>query len=638
MLEGQVGLCQHVVSKTLIKLPCWLGLGPSRLHFSRCLLRSSHGQIASSTRKQLSIPALMQGQPYPLLVMSNNNLFGSINAGNQSQNPFGGQNNSNSLFGQKPASSNAESAPAKQTSLFGSSTGTTASPFGGAANSSATSGFGFGMKPEENAQSTPGGGLFDRMSTPNKAPSTDQQGQNQTGNSSQALATPIKPIFSTNNPSTTPAGPPPANASNGLFGASGTNATSLFGSLKKPAESQSQNQSEGQSGAQPPASSAPSMFGPTPSSYGKPPYSAPISLFAKPGQPASANQPSNNNSGTAAPNTSAPEATTAAESSSKVAFSFPSSSNPGTAKSSSFQPSPAASGAPPTPSLFGKPAQENGSSAPKSQPSSIFQPSPATSGAPATPSLFGKPAQEIGNSMPKSQPPSLFGQQTNNAQSQPQQGNLFGATPKDSSKPASLFSKPDQTSNNDAPVTSVEGTSKPTETSNATTAPSLTISAPQTSNQGQKKGETTSSTGGASLGPINSTAAGGASALGNSTSGPAPTAQSRLKNKSMDEIITRWSSDLSKYQKDFQAQAEKVAQWDRQLVENSNAISKLYSKTFQAERDTAEVQKQLSAVEGHQDELAQWLDRYEHEVDEMMSRQVGQGDGMQGPDQERERT
>lgn len=95
---------------------------------------------------------------------------------------------------------------------------------------------------------------------------------------------------------------------------------------------------------------------------------------------------------------------------------------------------------------------------------------------------------------------------------------------------------------------------------------------------------------------------------------------------------------MTKYQKEFQRQADKIAGWDRQLVENSNAISKLYSKTWQAERDTAEIQKQLTTVEAHQDELSQWLDRYEQEVEEMMSRQVSQQDGLQGPDQERERT
>lgn len=126
-------------------------------------------------------------------------------------------------------------------------------------------------------------------------------------------------------------------------------------------------------------------------------------------------------------------------------------------------------------------------------------------------------------------------------------------------------------------------------------------------------------------------------AFGGSTAGTAPTAQSRLKNKSMDDIITRWATDLSKYQKEFQQQAEQVASWDRMLVDNSDKISKLYSRAFQAERDTAEVERQLTAVEGQQEEMSQWLDKYEREIDELLARQAGQ-DGMQGPDQERERT
>jgi nuclear pore complex protein Nup62 len=61
------------------------------------------------------------------------------------------------------------------------------------------------------------------------------------------------------------------------------------------------------------------------------------------------------------------------------------------------------------------------------------------------------------------------------------------------------------------------------------------------------------------------------------------------------------------------------------------------TKTFQAERDAAEVEKQLSNVEGQQDELEQWLDKYEKEVDDMV-RKVGlNGDGG-GVDLERERT
>lgn len=126
--------------------------------------------------------------------------------------------------------------------------------------------------------------------------------------------------------------------------------------------------------------------------------------------------------------------------------------------------------------------------------------------------------------------------------------------------------------------------------------------------------------------------------LGASTTGPTPPAQSRLKNKSMDEIITRWASDLSKYQTEFQRQAEQVSIWDRMLVENSEKIQKLYGSTLEAERATTEVERQLTAVENDQEELSTWLDHYEKEVDRMMSTQVVQGESLQGPDQDRERT
>jgi nuclear pore complex protein Nup62 len=107
----------------------------------------------------------------------------------------------------------------------------------------------------------------------------------------------------------------------------------------------------------------------------------------------------------------------------------------------------------------------------------------------------------------------------------------------------------------------------------------------------------------------------------------------------MDEIITRWASDLSKYQKEFKEQASKVAEWDRALVDNGEKIQKLYVSAYEAQRASNEIERQLSAVESQQDELEAWLNRYESEVDEMFARQVGQqGEQLAGPDQERERT
>ena len=71
-------------------------------------------------------------------------------------------------------------------------------------------------------------------------------------------------------------------------------------------------------------------------------------------------------------------------------------------------------------------------------------------------------------------------------------------------------------------------------------------------------------------------------------------------------------------------------------MENTDKISKLLAKTFQAERDAAEVERQLSHVESQQDHLDQMLAQYEREADEMISRVGLKGES--GVDVERERT
>jgi nuclear pore complex protein Nup62 len=114
-------------------------------------------------------------------------------------------------------------------------------------------------------------------------------------------------------------------------------------------------------------------------------------------------------------------------------------------------------------------------------------------------------------------------------------------------------------------------------------------------------------------------------------------AASRLKNKSMDEILTRWATDLTKYQTTFKKQAEQIAEWDKLLLENTDTLSKLVTKTMQAERDASEVEKQLSLVESQQDELSQWLDKYDKEIDDMIQK-VGLTGDIAGVDVERERT
>ena len=106
----------------------------------------------------------------------------------------------------------------------------------------------------------------------------------------------------------------------------------------------------------------------------------------------------------------------------------------------------------------------------------------------------------------------------------------------------------------------------------------------------------------------------------------------------MDEILTTWSTSLASHQKTFASLASTVSKWDRMLVENSTAISSLYGRCFQAERDCTEVERQVSVVERGQNELEALLDKYEGEVDKMMESADLGVDGLSGVDAEREKT
>ncbi|KAI4259828.1 MAG: hypothetical protein L6R42_004377, partial [Xanthoria sp. 1 TBL-2021] len=307
-------------------------------------------------------------------------------------------------------------------------------------------------------------------------------------------------------------------------------------------------------------------------------------------------------------------------------------------------------------SLFGNQAQ---SSAPGAQkPSlnfntaSLSQPSAQNSQKTQEPSpgLFnlGGQSKPPGSSAPASSAPATgmfanIGKQGETSTSAAPSTGLFSNLGTQNSStttaPSSGAAAPSFFSNLSRPQDTPSATAGVAATSSQTQAqtPSLTsnlfnVGQPSTSAAPSQPAQATKAS---TSGPPGGANAAASSTLGASTNGPAPSAQSRLKNKSMDEIITRWASDLAKYQKEFQKQAEKVASWDRMLVDNSEKIQKLYGSTLEAERATAEVERQITAVENDQNELESWLDRYEKEVDQMIS---NQSDSFHGPDVERERT
>ncbi|SLM36815.1 nucleoporin nsp1 [Lasallia pustulata] len=612
------------------------------------------GQSTSNTKKT---PASPFGSGSGTPAASSANLFGS--------------------FGGTAGASQPSSAFGKGGTVSGNSFGGTANSGSGfALNNSTTgtgqsSGFDFGKAPGSEASNSTT--LFSSLATPNKPSDSSSSGQtpktslfgsalsaggtsafgnpasnptssSQAGNITPA-ATKTSGAFPFGNPSTTPAGPPP----------SGTTSAAPPFNFNKPQEQKSslfKNQNAAQTSGKEDASTG----APSNSFTGfSQPASGGFFGFTKPAEAssaASAAQPSKNIFG---PSTSSPgsnlfgsKASTQPGDGFFAKLSKPqdksgdSSSTPNTGSTT-----PAIAATPQTQgqadakssNLFSATTGQNSNTTAATQASSnpLFgslstQPSskPTFNLPSATPATSGQDAGAKNATSANGAPPNLFGilggaapSSAASSSATPAFGGLFSNLNKPADNAADTATKP-STNPTSSPSTSVASGPKPTLFGVTTTA-----AGSDAKPQPAKQGSTVTTAEGATASTTN---------LGTSTAGPAPPAQSRLKNKSMDEIITRWASDLSKYQKEFQAQAEKVAGWDRMLVENSEKIQKLYGSTLEAERATSEVERQLSAVESNQEELACWLDHYEAQVDQLMSQQLGQGEALQGPDQDRERT
>ncbi|BAE62858.1 Nsp1-like C-terminal region-domain-containing protein [Aspergillus flavus] len=572
---------------------------------------------------------------------SGKSLFGTAGNSNTGSSP-------GSLFGNIGASTSGSSSPSmfgtssatggQGSTLFGGATGSAATP------SSGTTAFSFGTQ-NKPAGTTQAPSLFGSGSQTPKTNETPSSGQTPAGGLFGNAAKPAGGLFANatstpgqsggsifgNTASTTPAGPPPQGGATGqpqsLFGQTAQKPGGLFGNVNTTSSSsttpttatapstnplfggapQTQTQSNGGGGlfgSNTQNTQQKPLFGSTPAAP------AGGNLFGNANKPAESTTP-----------------TTSADTAPKPLFGA--APTPSTGGTTSAQ----------TPSLFQKPAAGT-DSAPKpafslGTTNTSAQPSTTSAASSATPqkSLFPAIGGTTSSTTPSTTPAA--------APSGGMFSALGAAKPTGTTAPSTTATAPPATQPA-APTGGLFG-NKPAGTT-ASSQPSTTSATPAAATDASKPSLTTpsapatSTATGTTGATATSNAATGGAALGASTAGPTPPAQSRLKNKTMDEIITRWATDLTKYQKDFKEQAEKVAEWDRMLVENGTKVQKLYGSTVDAERATQEVERQLASVEGQQEELGSWLDRYEREVDEMMSKQVGPGESLQGPDQERERT
>ncbi|KAI5265597.1 hypothetical protein E4T47_08529 [Aureobasidium subglaciale] len=597
-----------------------------------------------------------------------------------------------SLFG------NTSTAPTSGGFNFGNPTASgaapAASPFGAPSPTTqpaGASGFSFASKAPEKQGSnptTPGvaatgnpfsgapastGGMFGNNSTTPAAATTGAM----FGNNSTTPAATNKPMFST-----TPAGPPPTQSTGGFFGGAGAKpSVGLFsqkpeektGDAPKPAPAfgSAFNSALGGGGGAPSlfsgqkAADAPKaapVFGSVSKQDESSTSSAAPSLFAqKPAEGAPASKPMFG--ATSSTPQAAPPAFPSAGNSSKPAFSL----TAGTSQPpASTQPASAVTSAP-SGGLFSGMGGGSSSAAPASTGTSapMFGAKKDDGAAKPAANLFSGMGQNKDAADKPASALSFGGLGANKdeaAKPATPTGGLFsgmGTNKDETTKPAApaggLFgglggAKKDDgaTSSSAATPTSTNATSgltpafslgaKPADSSTpaSTGASAFSLKPAAGPTAGSSPGGSGPTSGGGNNNSGGLTGSAGATGLSNSsTSGPAPPATSRLNSKSLDEIITLWTTSLSSHQKQFSNLATKIGSWDRMLVENSDKISKLYSRTFQAERDTAEVERQLASVEGQQEELSHWLDHYERVLDDMAAKAGGVDSGV---DAERERT
>jgi len=54
---------------------------------------------------------------------------------------------------------------------------------------------------------------------------------------------------------------------------------------------------------------------------------------------------------------------------------------------------------------------------------------------------------------------------------------------------------------------------------------------------------------------------------------PAPPTISALRNKTMEEILNKWTSELNHYHTEFQKVAVNVGKWDQMIIQNGAQVS-----------------------------------------------------------------
>lgn len=91
-------------------------------------------------------------------------------------------------------------------------------------------------------------------------------------------------------------------------------------------------------------------------------------------------------------------------------------------------------------------------------------------------------------------------------------------------------------------------------------------------------------------------------------------APSLLKGKTLEDLVTRWNSELDERVEDFKHTANEIAAWDQVLIQNGDQISILYDELQRIEPMQSSIDQTLDFVEAQQQELLTALEEYERQL------------------------